>query len=223
MPIIRCAANKLTADEIKSLQEENIPTGYELYEAFDPTKRIIAKYIIGILLAFFTLFLILFINSFIRPEFNGYEYGATYLSLDLVNKLLILFILILLALATTVVHEALHGLVYYYFTRKRPQFGCRGGNPYAALAFKTYLNKNMAALAAITPLAISSLIMILWQMLSIELLPYFIAVVTINVGLSTADIASVSYFLLKPKDVLIGFDGYSGAVYKPIRPLSFHR
>ncbi len=206
---------KFTLAELKSLREANIPPGYDLLEPFDPTKRIIAKYILGLLLTLFALFVILFLNSFIRPDFNAYQYAASPLSLGLENVLLITLALIGLAIVTVVVHEVFHALVYYAFTRRKPQFGCRSGNPFAALALRAYLTKYEAALAAATPLVIISLILIPWKEVSNGLLPFIFATVIINVGLSTADIGNVFYFLSKQSDVLVGFDGYSGAVYKP--------
>jgi hypothetical protein len=154
------------------------------------------------------------VNEYIRPDFdiNKYIDGGHQIFVAITAGL----VLVGIAMITIVGHELSHACIYKLCTKKKPQFGCRNFNPYAALALRAYLKKWEAVLASLSPLIILTLLpFLLWARVPVEVLPYVLAIGIINGGLSTADMMSAISFTIKNKEVLIGYDGDSGAIYIP--------
>ncbi|MCB0033615.1 MAG: hypothetical protein KDE51_06345, partial [Anaerolineales bacterium] len=58
--------------------------------------------------------------------------GEAEFSITFDNIFLVLFGLVLVIILAPVVHEGIHGVCFWYFTRGKPQFGFRGFYAYAA-------------------------------------------------------------------------------------------
>jgi hypothetical protein len=91
----------------------------------------------------------------LRPELSGLSLtfasptGALLLLVAVVAVLLLVTVLVL------VVHEAVHGLLFWVYTRARPQFGFKGWYAYAS-APGWYLSRNRFLVVGLGPVVVLS-------------------------------------------------------------------
>jgi hypothetical protein len=115
--------------------------------------------------------------------------------------------------AVIVLHEAVHGIFFWIFTRTRPKFAFKIWYAYAA-APGWYLPRNLYALVAISPLVVLSLLgMLLFLFIPAwMLLPVFLFI-TFNASGAVGDIVVLFWLFSKPPSCLAHDQGDAVTLY----------
>jgi hypothetical protein len=154
--------------------------------------------------------LALYITALVRPDIAGGEFslGASELLIGLVAVLVLTFLMI-------VVHELIHGLFFWLFTRERPTFGFKGAYAYAA-APDWYMPRNQYAVVGLAPLVLMTLAgLALLLVIPVWAIPSLLFVVVTNAAGAVGDIAVVGWLLLQPRATLVNDIGDAVTLYRP--------
>ncbi|HSV86734.1 MAG TPA: DUF3267 domain-containing protein [Levilinea sp.] len=164
---------------------------------------------IGILAGFGYLFMVIMIR--LRPVD-----GPATLNYSITGPLgILLALLYITALYAVVIilHEAVHGIFFWLFTRTRPIFAFKIWYAYAA-APGWYLPRNLYAVVAISPLVVLSLLGILlflfipgWMLMPVFLL------ITFNASGAVGDIVVLFWLFSKPPTCLAYDQGDAVTLY----------
>ncbi len=102
-----------------------------------------------------------------------------------------------------VVHELIHGLFFWVFTRERPKFALRSGYAFAA-APEWYLPKIQYAIVGLSPLILISIAGILFAaFLSPSIAPYPLFIATFNAAGALGDMIVVAWVSRQPRSILV--------------------
>lgn len=138
-------------------------------------------------------------------------------TLDLSSLFLVLLVLLILIVVVIVMHESVHGLFFWIFTRQRPIFGFKGWYAYAA-APGWYLPRNQFLLVGIAPLLLLSLLGLVLLPVVPPLFGLLLLVgMTMNVAGAVGDLFVVVWLLTKPATFLVRDVGEAMTVYGPIK------
>lgn len=136
-------------------------------------------------------------------------YGAAY---D--TRLLLLLLGLLAVLAAMVcLHEALHGLLIWAFTGKRPRFGFKI-HPYAALPLDIYVSRNRGVVISLAPLVVVTVLgipVILVFPFSFLWVPIFF--LSFNAAASVGDVFVTGWLLRFKRDAMWGAEGTTNVVF----------
>jgi hypothetical protein len=114
-----------------------------------------------------------------------------------------------------VVHELIHGLFFWLFTRERPTFGFKGAYAYAA-APDWYMPRNQYAIVGLAPLVLMTLAgLVLLPVIPVWAIPALLFVVVTNAAGAVGDIAVVGWLLLQPRATLVNDIGDAVTLYRP--------
>lgn len=119
-----------------------------------------------------------------------------------------------LAALGVVVHEAIHGLFFWLFTRSRPRFAFKLAYAYAA-APDWYIPRNQFLVTTLAPLVLISLagLLIFAAAPASWLLPTWF-VITMNAGGAVGDLAVAVWLLTQPARCLAQDRGDAVTLYK---------
>ena len=102
-----------------------------------------------------------------------------------------------------VVHELIHGLFFWVFTRERPKFALRSGYAFAA-APEWYLPKIQYAIVGLSPLILISIAgILLAASMPPSIAPYPLFIATFNAAGSLGDIIVVFWVSRQPRSILV--------------------
>lgn len=133
--------------------------------------------------------------------------GSGQITITITNLLLALVILIATTFAVLVLHELVHGLFFWLFTRSRPRFGFKGAYAYAA-APGWYIPRPQFLIVGLAPLVLISLVGLL--ILSVTAPPVslvFLVALILNATGAIGDLYMVVRLLFAPRDLLIEDEG----------------
>jgi hypothetical protein len=127
---------------------------------------------------------------------------VTSFSAGLVEMVFVIAGLLLETIVMLVLHEAVHGVFFWFFTKNRPKFGFKGAYAYAA-APGWYLPRNAYLVVGLAPLVVISLIgLALLLVAPVSWLFWIILLVAFNAGGAIGDMAVAVWILTKPGNVL---------------------
>ena len=179
----------------------NLPEGYHQNGAFDLKNRrfLVWLNVFGVIAVIVFLFLFGAVFMVMRPEAFGEITISTDTFLDT-----ILFIIVMAAAIFTVLvlHELIHGLFFWVFSRQKPIFGFKGLYAYATLP-GWYFPRNQFLVITIAPLILISIL----GVLLVPVMPFnslwiiFLALI-VNASGATGDIIVTFRLLFKPKTTL---------------------
>ena len=190
-----------------------LPTGYKPDRVLDFSKNkvLLASLTLASLVAFFlfgTFFLLIAskISPFLGPN------GRIVITLPILLKDLL--VVIAITLLVMVVHEFIHGIFFWIFTRSQPKYGFKGLYAYAA-APDWYIPRNQFLVIGLAPLIILTLL----GLVSLTFLPFTGAIIvvfamTMNAAGAVGDIFVVGLSLTKPTNSLFRDFGNGIALYK---------
>ena len=113
-----------------------------------------------------------------------------------------------------VLHEAAHGLFFWFFTRERPRFAYKVVYAYAA-APDWYLPRGPYLLVGLAPLVWLSLLGVaLLPVLPLALLPGLLACLVLNAAGAVGDIAMICWLLFQPATMLARDTGDAVTLYR---------
>jgi len=194
------------------------PVGYRISSRYKTTtgKMRAILYLGSILLWALFGWISLYLASAVRPEFNSYELINRFLESSYVSQLKVGVLCILALILLGCVHEGIHGTFLWIFSHRRPSFGCKGFNPYAALAPGAFCNRSQAILCTLAPLFIITILGgIASPYVPTEVIPILLFAVFSNAAISISDLVQSFWLLSRKRDILFGFDGVSSVVYEP--------
>ena len=167
--------------------------------------------LIGLVLFFLFGWFFLRLAAILRPDSHNLS-GS--LNLWLVIGILVATIL------TFLLHELVHGLFFWIFTRSRPKFGFKGAYAFAA-APGWYLRQAPFLIVGLAPLVLISLA----GLLLIPIIPNSLEIpllflLTVNASGAVGDLAVVIWLLRFPRQIFIMDHGDAITVFSSIKEKS---
>lgn len=147
-------------------------------------------------------------------------YGGTVLSFE-VNSLtqvgLFILYMVIDFILLVILHEGIHGICFWLFTRRRPVFALGPGYAYAA-APDVFIRKNPYLITATSPLILLTLLgMVLIPFVSDNLLFHVSFITIMNIAGAVGDLWVFGGLLFKREPVLICDSGDCVAVFQPVK------
>lgn len=188
-----------------------LPPGYVRGGSLDLSKNCAASILLnGVALALYFLYGWVAFQIF-RSLRSSVDPPGSFLP-DSGDQAVVFLITVALVL---IVHELIHGLFFWIFTRDRPKFGFRGVYAYAC-APDWYLPRNPYLVVGLAPiLAISLLGLALAPLLSSQAVRALLYAVSLNAAGSTGDLFVVGWLLTMPTSTLINDLGDGFTIYIP--------
>jgi Putative zincin peptidase len=190
-----------------------LPVGYEQDRILDFSKNKVLPISLSLasLVAFFvfgTLFLLL--ASKISPSLG--PSGMIVINIPILLK--VALVLSVVTLLIMIVHEFIHGIFFWIFTRSQPKYGFKGLYAYAA-APDWYIPRNQFLVIGLAPLIILTLL----GLVSLTFLPFTGAIIvvfamTMNAAGAVGDLFVVGLSLTKPTNCLFRDFGNGITLYK---------
>ncbi len=129
------------------------------------------------------------------------------------QSLIFTFVALLTILLVMVIHEAIHGIFLWVFTKEKPLFGVKQLYAYAA-APGWFLPRTPYFIVALAPLALITIAgVLLLPVISDSLLPFLLIFITYNFSGAVGDIAVVLWLLKKPRSIYINDFGDGVNIY----------
>lgn len=196
-----------------------LPQKYELTGEINLNKNpglLWALNLAGLVLFFLVGLGTTFLIHLLRPEVSSAGLSFTADSFNVGSFFGTVFLLILALLGIVFLHEAIHGLGFWWFTGSRPKFGFKGVYAYAAapewfLPKKPYLGIGLAPLLFIS--IVGTILMIFGPANWISAAWF---VVALNAAGSIGDLYAVVWLITKPGNVLVRDFGDRINVYQPL-------
>jgi len=187
---------------------QSLPDGYTLKQSLDlsaNTRALFGLNLVGVALFFLFGWLFSALAVRIRPDavsiFPVIEIGG------LLSILALVLAILALQAVMVVLHEGLHGIFFYTFTRARPKFAFKGLYAYAALPGwyfprREYLVVCLAPLVGITLLGF-----LLIAAIPPAWIPAVLVVMTLNAAGSVGDMAVAAWLIRAPAGCLANDQG----------------
>lgn len=177
---------------------QNLPENYQLIDKVDLMQNKKQFTIVNVL-SFVIMILMLVIGHLFYSIFHLFEHA---------EQMIFIFIGIVIYM---VLHEMIHGIFMYYYSKEKPFFGFSEGYAYAGS--HCYYYKKPYLVIALSPIVILGIILLVLNIIFIEYfwLIYFIQIANIS---GAAGDLYVSYMFSKlENDILIKDIGVSMNVY----------
>ena len=173
-------------------------------------RLLIGLNIAGIFWLVIVVALLLWLFLRLRPEIAPIAFSFTAGSLlsAIVLTLFIIFVTVLL-------HEAIHGLFFWLFTKERPRFGFKGAYAYAA-APAWYLPRDQFLIVGLAPLLLITVVG-LWLVPLVPkgALPLLFVALAMNSSGAIGDLYVTGLLLRRPRHTLINDVGDGFTFYEP--------
>ena len=192
---------------------KTIPATYSLAWQVDMKKDTRLNWIlqiVGTVWFFIAAWALWQVVAVLRPEYFSMEFKTE----SVWDILLLLVIVVLVIFVTLTVHELVHGLSFWLFTRARPVFGLGAGYAYAA-APDWFFPKSAYLVVGLSPLVILTLV----GLAVIPIIPVawvgsvFLAVV-FNAGGAIGDLYICLRIAKEARDILVRDSGDIFEIYR---------
>ena len=198
-----------------------LPENYGLRHTLDLNKNVKLAIILNLAsLVCFVVFGVLFywLLSLIRP---GLIFGGQFLSSGLLvseSAWLQFLVIVLVYMGMIVLHEAVHGIFFWVYTRERPKFGFKGLYAYAG-APDWYLGKTPYLMVGTAPMVLISLAGFAAMLLAPpEWVFPILLFITLNASGAVGDIYAFFWIAPKPAGILVRDFGDRMQVFSPGEP-----
>ncbi len=180
---------------------QNLPEEYHLSKSFDLKNRkvLIWLNVLGVIALIFFVWLFGIVFMVLRPE----SFGSIKINSDsFVDTILFILTLGVTIFVVLVLHELIHGLFFWLFSRQKPMFGFKGFYAYATLP-GWYFPKNQYLVIGSAPLIIISILGIVF----VPIVPFnslwiiFLALV-VNASGAIGDLYVIASLILQPKTTM---------------------
>lgn len=189
-----------------------LPTNYTVVKTIDfkQNKGLVVGLTLCSAIAFFVFGALFFWLAFLLSPSFPKSFTAT---LGLSQISIVLLTMILTTVLVLLVHETIHGLCFWLFTRKRPLFGLKWGYAYAS-APEWYIPRGPSVANGLAPLvAITLCGLALFPFVPFMVTSILIFALTINAAGAVGDLYVVSLLLTKPASILVRDYGDGMVVY----------
>jgi hypothetical protein len=187
---------------MKITATRNLPTEYVLARRLDirETRNLLIINLWGVLLLILSWIGFTRLAIWIRPESTHALFSFSIN--NLAGILLDLGMLLLVTVVMLVVHEGLHGIFFWIFTKTVPKFAFKGYYAYAA-APDWYLPKGQYLVTGLAPLVgITLICVILMFFVPLILIPPLVWMLVLNTSGAVGDLWMVWRLLRSPANVL---------------------
>jgi hypothetical protein len=201
---------------VKTVKPTQVPPeSYELKGSVDLSRdkklALITNIVGTVLLVFFGWFFFSLLRL-IRPD---YVNALNLLISGLGDVLKVIGALLAITLVMVVLHEGLHGLVFWLITRHRPSFGFRGYYAFAA-APGWYIPRNPYLLVSLAPFVLISVIGLgLMAVVPDGFIPPLLLLVSMNGAGAVGDLMVAGWLLVKPAYFMVQDYGDGVRLYGP--------
>lgn len=159
----------------------------------------------------------LFLRAIIalRPE-DAWNHFSIVFSATLLKTMALIAAVLALTVVHIIIHEAIHGIFFWWFTRSQPEFAFRWTHAYAA-APTWFVPRNNYLITCLAPLVVISLGgLILTPFVPASwLLPLWF-VLTSNAGGAVGDVLVAVWLLRQPADCLANDRGDAVTLYNRV-------
>ena len=191
-----------------------LPEGYHLRATLDLAKNRTARVLLTLAgLLCFPAFGLAFTVAAVALR---HDIASSNVTIGLGGLLVGLAVLVAVALLVMIVHEAVHGLIFWLLTGARPTFGLGWTYAYTA-APSWYLPRGRFALIALAPLVLlTALGLALLPVVPLALVPLLVLALTLNAAGAVGDLALAGMLLAQPRGVLARDTGHRVEFYTPL-------
>ncbi|HSG16768.1 MAG TPA: metalloprotease family protein [Anaerolineae bacterium] len=162
--------------------------------------------LVGLALLFVFGWLFVQLAAAIRPEISATGFFDVIQNLELLYLVVGLFVVL-------VVHELLHGLLFWIYTGERPEFGFRVVYAYAS-APGWYLPRNQFIVAGLAPIVGLTLVgLVLLPLITQALVAELLALMAFNAAASVGDLVVAGWLLRKPATLMVRDSGPRIRIY----------
>jgi hypothetical protein len=187
---------------MKIFATKNLPENYALIRRLDirERKNLILMNVWGVVLLIIAWIGFTRLANLIRPERTGSLF--TFSIDNLLSGFLDLGLLLLVTVVMLVVHEALHGVCFWGYTKTLPKFAFKGFYAYAA-APDWYLPKGQYLITGLAPLVVITVVcVILMFFVPLSWMPALLWMLILNTSGAVGDLWMVYGLLRSPANVL---------------------
>ena len=190
---------------------QDLPAGYEELFSLDLSKNKAAVILLNLAGAFlFIGFGWLFVRASMVLRFDFWEAGGplAFSIWEIVNFLIALALMLVL-------HEGVHGLLFWLFSRARPEFGFTGLYAYAS-APEWHFPRNQYLVVGLGPLVLLSVLgLAIMPVIPFAGLPALLFFLTLNASGAVGDLYVIACVLTYSPNVYINDLGDSFTIYGP--------
>lgn len=193
-----------------------LPEGYAQAGTIDLSKDWRAFIVVNVLaLALLLVFSALFYQVLIWIRPLDYALGLVVQAGSTLEMLELVGILLILLAVMVIIHEALHGICFWMFTRVRPRFAFKGAYAYAALP-DWFLPRGQYLVTALAPFfGITLLGMILLAVVPPAWFLGVLVVMVFNASGAAGDLVVAGWLLFLPPGTYVQDRGDAVSFYKP--------
>lgn len=194
---------------------QTLPPDYAMSGTMDITKDqrlLIILNVLGLALLAAGGWLFFVAIMALRPQDATSQFSVLF-SATLLETLLLIGSVLALTVVHILIHEAIHGVCFWWYTRNMPRFAFRWTHAYAA-APAWYLPRNRYLVTALAPLVVISLagLLLAWVVPPGWLLALWY-VLTSNAGGSVGDLWVAVWLLRQPASCLANDRGDAVSLY----------
>jgi hypothetical protein len=188
---------------------KELPPEYQVVFTLDLSRNLLVSIILNIVAVFvFVLagFLFARASMLLRPDFWADDLADLYSSKEIVNMLIALVLML-------IIHEAVHGLAFWFITRERPKFGFTGIYAYTA-APEWYIPRNPMVVSALAPLVLLTVLgIVLMPIMPSVALSGLVFFLSLNTAGSVGDIFLVFWIITRTPTALVNDHGDRFTIY----------
>lgn len=141
--------------------------------------------------------------------------GATGLG----GRVIIIVLALVVALGVGVLHELVHGLFFWIFTRERPAFGAKSLYFYAG-APGWYLPRSQHVIVGLSPFVVVTVVgLVVTLLVSPAVAAWLLLAIVANAGGAAGDLMAVIWLLRQPRETFIRDTGLALTIYQPGKSL----
>jgi hypothetical protein len=199
---------------------KTLPKGYKPRGTLDfshSKAALIVVNVIGLLLMGLFLWLGVWFLDVISPGVDvivalwSVTGGATGLG----GRVLVIVLALVVTLGVGVLHELVHGLFFWLFTRERPAFGAKSLYFYAG-APDWYLPRGQHLIVELIPFVLLTLVGLAVAALTpVAAAAWVVLAVVANAGGAAGDLMAAVWLLRQPWDTLVRDTGLAITIYQP--------
>ncbi len=194
-----------------------LPTGYAFKTSLDLSRNklaLVGVNVLGLVLLFVFGYLLLLAMMALRPQSS--LAGTITSGVSGAGEVVFYVIGVIVVMAAVIIlHEAVHGLFFWLFTREKPLFGFKGMYAYAA-APRWYIPRLQYTTIGLAPLIFLTMLgLVLTPILPDWLLLPVFAFMLLNASGAAGDILVVAWLLMRKRGVLARDSGDAVSLYEP--------
>jgi hypothetical protein len=200
---------------IRSLPVDYVPRG-TLDFSHSKAALIVVNVIGLVLMGLFLLLGVWFLNV-VSPGVDVIValWSVTAGTAGLGARMIIIALALVVTLGVGALHELVHGLFFWLFTRKRPTFGARSLYFYAG-APDWYLRRGQHLIVGLMPFVLLTLVgMGVTALVPAAVAAWVLLAIVANAGGAAGDLMAAVWLLGQPRDTLVRDTGLAITIYQP--------